>query len=54
MIHIVSNQPAFQARKYVAPAVRFSDLATERNFLTSQIDDYGDNPIFGVYPDFDD
>lgn len=39
---------------YVIPAFRTVSLATEYQFMASQLDDYDDNPIFGApgsYPD---
>ena len=33
-------------REYVIPALRVVMLATEVQFLASQLDDYDDNPIF--------
>ena len=33
-------------REYVIPALRVVLLAAEGQFLASQLDDYGDNPIF--------
>ena len=33
-------------RAYVTPAVRVVPLTVEYQFLASQLDDYGDNPIF--------
>lgn len=33
-------------KTYVIPAVRVVPLAVEYQFLASQLDDYGDNPIF--------
>ena len=33
-------------KAYVIPASRLVPLAVEDQFLASQLDDYGDNPIF--------
>ncbi len=33
-------------KAYLIPAVRFVPLAVEFQFLASQLDDYGDNPIY--------
>lgn len=37
---------------YMIPAFRTVCLATEYQFLASQLDDYDDNPIFGA-PGYD-
>ena len=34
-------------KAYVIPAFRMVPLLVEDQFLASQLDDYGDNPIFG-------
>lgn len=35
-------------REYVFPALRVVPISVEYQFLTSQLDDYDDNPIYGT------
>ena len=41
-------------KAYVTPSVRVVPVAVENQFLASQLDDYGDNPIFSDPAPFDD
>jgi hypothetical protein len=41
-------------REYVIPAIRVVLLTVENQFLGSQLDDYGDNPIYSDPSPWDD